>query len=236
MAPKPTFQRSQSFNSKLSTTKTQKASNDRPPILPPPPPLYKAPTHTFSHNSSANSSILASASGMNNHLIKHNQISMPKLQPIGILTKPNPTRNNKASLPPLLIRPPSLQPAQSSLQTEPKNKTLLNQTIPQVKPNPINKPATTTTTNNNNNNNNNNNINNGSTTKVKNSENLSLKCKFCMEIFKGQSEFFQHVIVSHPKMLEQRLNRKRNTDSGTSSNPTNPQQQQQPSSTTFSTA
>lgn len=41
----------------------------------------------------------------------------------------------------------------------------------------------------------------------KNPESHSLKCKFCFQIFEGQPEFFQHVIKSHPKMLEQRLNR-----------------------------
>ena len=38
-------------------------------------------------------------------------------------------------------------------------------------------------------------------------ENISLKCKFCMQVFKGQSEFFQHVIVAHAKMLKQKLNK-----------------------------
>lgn len=43
------------------------------------------------------------------------------------------------------------------------------------------------------------------------SESLSLKCKFCFQIFDGQPEFFQHVIKSHPRMLEQRLNRSSST-------------------------
>jgi hypothetical protein len=43
--------------------------------------------------------------------------------------------------------------------------------------------------------------------KVKNSEHLSLKCKFCYLIFKVQSDFFQHVITNHPKMLKKCLNR-----------------------------
>jgi hypothetical protein len=50
---------------------------------------------------------------------------------------------------------------------------------------------------------------------------VSLKCKFCFQIFEGQPEFFQHVINSHPKMLEQRLNQPNTTVPTTNTSTTN---------------
>lgn len=53
-----------------------------------------------------------------------------------------------------------------------------------------------------------------------NTSDVSLKCKFCFQIFEGQPEFFQHVINSHPKMLEQRLNRPNSAATTTTTNST----------------
>jgi hypothetical protein len=43
--------------------------------------------------------------------------------------------------------------------------------------------------------------------KTSENKNVSLKCKFCSKIVKGQSEFLQHVLSIHPKMLKERLSR-----------------------------
>ena len=254
ISPRNSFQRSQSFNNKSIVRKPLiRPTNESAQILPPPPPLYKAPMlHTTSYNSSANSSILASASGMSNPLaFSKNQLTMPKLQPIGMFSKNNPSnqimvKNQvKPSHPPLLIRPalrmPQMATAEASkfkanetirskadLGQSGLNQSGLNQSVPTpVRPHLPNKQSSTQSHS----------VSSSNPLpKPKNSENLSLKCKFCLEIFKGQSEFFQHVIVSHPKMLEQRLNRKRAADASagatTNTNSTNPQT----SSTTFSTA
>jgi hypothetical protein len=55
------------------------------------------------------------------------------------------------------------------------------------------------------------------TQQPQNAENISLKCKFCRTSFKGQSEFFQHVIVKHNQMVKQRINRARVESSSSSS-------------------
>jgi len=241
------------FSSGMNTN--QRQTNIKS-VLPPPPPLYKAPVTKFHgpgvFGSSANSSILARASGMNNNLLKNN-MSMPKLQPIGAIKTSPSNEGNKmpanpkpdmASLMPKL-KPSSYNQAGSSQQPinrtakailpkppqlimAPSAKSLINKNISEHKPvvtpvvqkqqqqpPPLQQQATATSkspqkqtasTSNN------------STKTGKNSENLSLKCKFCFEVFKGQSEFFQHVIISHPKMLEQRLNRASTTTSTAAAN------------------
>lgn len=182
--------------------------------IPAPPPLYKAPmvgkfNTTFS-STSANSSRLASASGMASSLplVKN---SMPKLQPIPVLTsqvktlpimpklkphnlvKQNPLIPN-GTLPP----PPQLLPLNQP-ERKPYNGPILAKATPTLVTNTVTnykpiapKPTPPESSN---------------LVKGKSSENISLKCRFCMQIFKGQSEFFQHVITSHPKMVKQRLNR-----------------------------
>jgi hypothetical protein len=40
-----------------------------------------------------------------------------------------------------------------------------------------------------------------------NSENVHLKCKFCMQVFKQQMDFFQHVITNHAETLKHKLNK-----------------------------
>jgi hypothetical protein len=48
-------------------------------------------------------------------------------------------------------------------------------------------------------------------------ENVSLKCKFCPNIFKGQSKFLQHVINSHPELIRERFNRHQQNNSSSNS-------------------
>ena len=45
-------------------------------------------------------------------------------------------------------------------------------------------------------------------------ENVSLKCKFCPNIFKGQSKFLQHVLNAHPELIRERFNRHQNNGVG----------------------
>ena len=230
------------LSSGMNTSQRHSNSTNTKSVLPAPPPLYKAPVNTFHgpsvFGSSANSSILARASGMNNNLLKKN-MSMPKLQPIGaIRTSPcNEGNRNKTPIIPKpnmvslmpKLKPSSYNQAVSSQQLinrtakailpkppqlimAPSAKSLINKNSFEHKPvvtpvvqkqqpqttassrSPQKQTATTSTSNN-------------SSKTGKSAENLSLKGKFCFEVFKGQSEFFQPVIISHPKMLEQRLNR-----------------------------
>ena len=184
-------------------------------ILPKPPPLYKAPTHPNHHpnllqNSSANSSILARASGMNNNLIAARNMPMPmppKLQPMinksvnptpimPKLTKTNGGNNNQIIIPQppqLILASTGVMPPQNS-----NNKQLLLNGPPKLI-SPISAAVSVAASAQN--------SNDQLVRFNKNSENLSLKCKFCLQIFKGQSEFFQHVIMKHPKTLKQRLNK-----------------------------
>ena len=188
-----------------------------------PPPLYKAP-----NSSSATSSILASASGMSNYLLQSktsNNMTMPKLQPVSsvknsidssnfTMPKLKPYNSIQSNKRPSLPPPPplTLMTGFNSTQVNKKQKSDEIK-MPQLTHCSKNMPQLTSCSKN---------MNQATSSTlskaVKSSENLSLKCKFCFEVFKGQSEFFQHVIESHPKMLEQRLNRPANKSNTSSSN------------------
>lgn len=207
--------------------------------LPQPPTLYKAPQNNINttiFTSAANSSILANASGMNNNLVKKN---MPKLLPankIGSSSTSSSLNSSRTSNQSELALMPKLKPVSSSQQRntnrvapskppqliktgvkpEQKNSPIQNQTQQiskangkqqsqqQQNANSIFTNQTMSTSKP---------VSKNSKNNAKNSENLSLKCKFCFQIFEGQPEFFQHVIKSHPKMLEQRLNRSNSSSS-----------------------
>jgi hypothetical protein len=47
-------------------------------------------------------------------------------------------------------------------------------------------------------------------------ENVSLKCKFCPNIFKGKSKFLQHFINAHPELIRERFNRHQQNTSSSS--------------------
>ena len=203
-----------------------------------PPPLLKAPVHIVPTNTSANSSRLASASGMNIAKI------MPKLQPIGAINNvnnsPNIVNNNNQNIMPKLKPQNSINHSHYSNTNNklvngnhfpqppkllPANKTNTNNKLssdhfdiklnpPKLMPaininnNNSNKYSETSSLSNSDSSNSNHNFNENDTIiKLKKSENISLKCKFCFQIFKGQSEFFHHIIVQHPKLLKNRLNR-----------------------------
>ena len=169
--------------------------------IPPSSKTLLTPTPIYS--SAANSSILANASGMNNnHLMQSktsSNVQMPKLQPVNsvrnlssnyIMPKLKPYNSYQANKRPSLP-PPSPLTLMSSFNSRETNNTK-KQKVDEIKMPQLTKSNINQVTN---------------TPSLKNSENISLKCKFCFEVFKGQSEFFQHVIVDHPKMLEKRLNR-----------------------------
>lgn len=139
-------------------------------------PVVSIPTHC----SSANSTRLASASGMNNNLSSFRPI-MPKLVPIN---NNNSGSNNSLTSPPPVM--PKLR------KHSPKAK---------ISPKPCLKPIAPKPD-----------------SPIRHADNKSLlKCKFCMEVFNGQSEFFQHVILAHPKMVKQKLNRSSTGNSSGSS-------------------
>lgn len=265
---------SSSYRATYVTSTSTSTSVNSTSHLPAPPPLYKAPNaHLTNHhhhhvNTSANSSRLASASGMNNQLMK----SMPKLQPIPQLNNPapnpNPTQTTAAkdylnSLPKLMpkLKPhnnipqitavcangpavipiqqqpgPPPPPPQLILTAPVANKLPAGAIIVQPQSSPTTylkispKPPVPTVV-----------VASSksavveqNTAAASSSENLSLKCKFCLQIFKGQSEFFQHVIVSHPKMLKKKLNR--DTAASHNSATTSTNGSLKPASTTTTTA
>jgi hypothetical protein len=211
-----------------NNTSKKRSQQNTLAIHPPPPPLlpiYKtiAPTNT-----SANSSRLASASGMMPPKLPKLESCLPKLTKIAqapiVESKPNyemlkampklkPQQNiinNFGLVPP----PPQLEPFGLKLERLKKK----NNSSGSDNSNTSTSSSSSTMSNGNS-------ISstssNGGTEQEKNakSENISLKCKFCRTSFKGQSEFFQHVIVKHNKMVKQRINRARvGSDNSNASN------------------
>lgn len=199
-----------------------------------PPPLYKAPVkndHQYHQSKQQqkqqqqHSKLLSNNNNASNILYNNDSsttIEMPKLQPINVIQQRMPPK-----LKPIIQLIANKDKSSSTIETSTSKQqmpTLLNNTILTTNRNnqnnnekqkrksfPLSINKQQTSKSNSNNNSNANNINTNTANKSSNDTNKILKCKFCSDIFKGESKFFHHVLVAHPEIVKERLNRSNKT-------------------------